>query len=99
MILSLFLQYSWHFLYSSPAQPLGPEDLVWKMVCYFSSSKMNLSIGCILCIGIFKAVMSETLCEVGTFHFKLDFKLTIFQSLSYINSPFRCTTRSFGQDI
>jgi len=27
-------QYSRHFLYSSPAQPLGPEDLVWKMVCY-----------------------------------------------------------------
>ncbi|KAL5161375.1 hypothetical protein HKD37_07G018659 [Glycine soja] len=23
-----------HFLYSSPDQPLGPEDLVWKMVCY-----------------------------------------------------------------
>jgi hypothetical protein len=27
-------QYSRHFLFSSPAQPLGPEDLVWKMVCY-----------------------------------------------------------------
>lgn len=26
-------QYSRHFLYSSPAQPLGPEDLVWRMVC------------------------------------------------------------------
>ncbi|KOM51165.1 hypothetical protein LR48_Vigan08g199200 [Vigna angularis] len=24
-------KYSRHFLYSSPAQPLGPEDLVWKM--------------------------------------------------------------------
>uniref|UniRef100_A0A2P2J8L6 Catalytic n=2 Tax=Rhizophora mucronata TaxID=61149 RepID=A0A2P2J8L6_RHIMU len=22
-----------HFLYSHPAQPLGPEDLVWRMVC------------------------------------------------------------------
>lgn len=21
-------------MYSSPAQPLGPEDLVWRMVCY-----------------------------------------------------------------
>ena len=26
-------QYSRHFLYSSPAQPLGPEDLTWRMVC------------------------------------------------------------------
>ncbi|PNX71604.1 putative glucuronoxylan glucuronosyltransferase F8H-like protein [Trifolium pratense] len=25
-------KYSRHFLFSSPAQPLGPEDLVWKMV-------------------------------------------------------------------
>lgn len=25
-------KYSRHFLYSSPAQPLGPEDLVWKMM-------------------------------------------------------------------
>ncbi|XP_027355989.1 probable arabinosyltransferase ARAD1 isoform X1 [Abrus precatorius] len=25
-------KHSRHFLYSSPAQPLGPEDLVWKMV-------------------------------------------------------------------
>ncbi|RZB79354.1 putative arabinosyltransferase ARAD1 isoform B [Glycine soja] len=26
------VKYSRHFLYSSPAQPLGPEDLVWKMM-------------------------------------------------------------------
>lgn len=26
------VQYSRHFLYSSPAQPLGPEDLVWRMI-------------------------------------------------------------------
>uniref|UniRef100_A0A1J3EXI2 Putative arabinosyltransferase ARAD1 n=1 Tax=Noccaea caerulescens TaxID=107243 RepID=A0A1J3EXI2_NOCCA len=26
-------QYSRHFLYSSHAQPLGPEDLTWRMVC------------------------------------------------------------------
>ncbi|KFK25917.1 hypothetical protein AALP_AA8G180000 [Arabis alpina] len=25
-------QYSLHFLYSSPAQPLGPEDLTWRMI-------------------------------------------------------------------
>ncbi|GKV07023.1 hypothetical protein SLEP1_g18836 [Rubroshorea leprosula] len=25
-------QYSRHFIYSSPAQPLGPEDLVWRMM-------------------------------------------------------------------
>ncbi|KAK7264003.1 hypothetical protein RJT34_31604 [Clitoria ternatea] len=25
-------KYSRHFLYSSPARPLGPEDLVWKMM-------------------------------------------------------------------
>jgi hypothetical protein len=25
-------QFSRHFLYSSPAQPLGPEDLTWRMV-------------------------------------------------------------------
>ncbi|TXG48731.1 hypothetical protein EZV62_024606 [Acer yangbiense] len=25
-------QYSRHFMYSSPAQPLGPEDLVWRMM-------------------------------------------------------------------
>ncbi|XP_019422356.1 PREDICTED: probable arabinosyltransferase ARAD1 [Lupinus angustifolius] len=25
-------KYSRHFIYSSPAQPLGPEDLVWKMM-------------------------------------------------------------------
>ncbi|KAF5442546.1 hypothetical protein F2P56_035191 [Juglans regia] len=25
-------KYSGHFLYSSPAQPLGPEDLVWRMM-------------------------------------------------------------------
>ncbi|CAL9230584.1 unnamed protein product [Arabidopsis halleri] len=25
-------QYSRHFLYSSPAQPLGPEDLTWRMM-------------------------------------------------------------------
>ncbi|KAK9271490.1 hypothetical protein L1049_001849 [Liquidambar formosana] len=28
------VKYSRHFLYSSPAQPLGPEDLVWRMVCF-----------------------------------------------------------------
>jgi hypothetical protein len=28
----IYLQYSRHFLYSSPAQPLGPEDLTWRMV-------------------------------------------------------------------
>ncbi|KAH1113916.1 hypothetical protein J1N35_007294 [Gossypium stocksii] len=27
------LEFSRHFMYSSPAQPLGPEDLVWRMVC------------------------------------------------------------------
>lgn len=25
-------QYSRHFIYSNPAQPLGPEDLVWRMM-------------------------------------------------------------------
>ncbi|KAH0931653.1 hypothetical protein HID58_008770 [Brassica napus] len=25
-------QYSRHFIYSSPAQPLGPEDLTWRMI-------------------------------------------------------------------
>uniref|UniRef100_I1NSK9 Exostosin GT47 domain-containing protein n=1 Tax=Oryza glaberrima TaxID=4538 RepID=I1NSK9_ORYGL len=28
----LKLQYSRHFLYSSPARPLGPEDLTWRMI-------------------------------------------------------------------
>lgn len=28
----IHLQFSRHFLYSSPAQPLGPEDLTWRMV-------------------------------------------------------------------
>ncbi|RWV88989.1 hypothetical protein GW17_00048885 [Ensete ventricosum] len=28
------LQYSRHFLYSSPAQPLGAEDMTWRMVCF-----------------------------------------------------------------
>ncbi|KAE9453405.1 hypothetical protein C3L33_14703, partial [Rhododendron williamsianum] len=27
-------KYARHFLYSHPAQPLGPEDLVWRMVCF-----------------------------------------------------------------
>uniref|UniRef100_A0A7N1AA02 Exostosin GT47 domain-containing protein n=1 Tax=Kalanchoe fedtschenkoi TaxID=63787 RepID=A0A7N1AA02_KALFE len=26
------VKYSRHFIYSSPAQPLGPEDLVWRMM-------------------------------------------------------------------
>lgn len=26
------VKYSRHFLYSHPAQPLGPEDLVWRMI-------------------------------------------------------------------
>ncbi|KAM0953946.1 putative xylogalacturonan beta-1,3-xylosyltransferase [Dioscorea sansibarensis] len=26
------LKYSRHFMYSSPAQPLGPEDLTWRMI-------------------------------------------------------------------
>ncbi|XP_062207203.1 probable arabinosyltransferase ARAD1 isoform X2 [Phragmites australis] len=26
------VKYSRHFLYSSPAQPLGPEDLTWRMI-------------------------------------------------------------------
>ncbi|KAK8593809.1 hypothetical protein V6N12_045882 [Hibiscus sabdariffa] len=26
------LEFSRHFVYSSPAQPLGPEDLVWRMM-------------------------------------------------------------------
>ncbi|KAA3457705.1 putative arabinosyltransferase ARAD1 isoform X1 [Gossypium australe] len=26
------VEYSRHFMYSSPAQPLGPEDLVWRMM-------------------------------------------------------------------
>jgi hypothetical protein len=30
-------QYSRHFLYSSPAQPLGPEDLTWRMVCTYKT--------------------------------------------------------------
>uniref|UniRef100_A0A5B7BYI8 Putative arabinosyltransferase ARAD1 n=1 Tax=Davidia involucrata TaxID=16924 RepID=A0A5B7BYI8_DAVIN len=25
-------KYSRHFFYSNPAQPLGPEDLVWRMM-------------------------------------------------------------------
>ncbi|CAI0626250.1 unnamed protein product [Linum tenue] len=25
-------KYSRHFVYSSPAQPLGPEDLAWRMI-------------------------------------------------------------------
>ncbi|KAJ1285884.1 hypothetical protein BS78_03G312300 [Paspalum vaginatum] len=29
---SNLLKYSRHFLYSSPAQPLGPEDLSWRMI-------------------------------------------------------------------
>ncbi|KAG8078252.1 hypothetical protein GUJ93_ZPchr0007g3575 [Zizania palustris] len=29
---SNLLKYSRHFLYSSPAQPLGPEDLTWRMI-------------------------------------------------------------------
>ncbi|KAJ0243677.1 Exostosin domain-containing protein [Hirschfeldia incana] len=29
---SSLAQYSRHFLYSSPAQPLGPEDLTWRMI-------------------------------------------------------------------
>ncbi|KAF7024287.1 hypothetical protein CFC21_036657 [Triticum aestivum] len=29
---SNLLKYSKHFLYSSPAQPLGPEDLTWRMI-------------------------------------------------------------------
>uniref|UniRef100_M4CWI7 Exostosin GT47 domain-containing protein n=1 Tax=Brassica campestris TaxID=3711 RepID=M4CWI7_BRACM len=27
-----YRKYSRHFLYSSPAQPLGPEDLTWRMI-------------------------------------------------------------------
>ncbi|TVU36565.1 hypothetical protein EJB05_18503, partial [Eragrostis curvula] len=29
---SNLVKYSRHFLYSSPAQPLGPEDLTWRMI-------------------------------------------------------------------
>uniref|UniRef100_A0A0E0FUR9 Exostosin GT47 domain-containing protein n=1 Tax=Oryza nivara TaxID=4536 RepID=A0A0E0FUR9_ORYNI len=29
---SNLLKYSRHFLYSSPARPLGPEDLTWRMI-------------------------------------------------------------------
>ncbi|XP_048602376.1 probable arabinosyltransferase ARAD1 [Brassica napus] len=29
---SSLAQYSRHFVYSSPAQPLGPEDLTWRMI-------------------------------------------------------------------
>jgi hypothetical protein len=32
---SNLLKYSRHFLYSSPARPLGPEDLTWRMVILF----------------------------------------------------------------
>lgn len=35
VLLPFALQYSRHFVYSNPAQPLGPEDLVWRMVCIF----------------------------------------------------------------
>ncbi|KAG6400702.1 hypothetical protein SASPL_137544 [Salvia splendens] len=28
-----YRKYLRHFVYSHPAQPLGPEDLVWRMVC------------------------------------------------------------------
>ncbi|ONM37077.1 Exostosin family protein [Zea mays] len=31
-IQSNLVKYSRHFLYSSPAQPLGPEDLTWRMI-------------------------------------------------------------------
>ncbi|KAJ9185603.1 hypothetical protein P3X46_005215 [Hevea brasiliensis] len=36
-------QYSRHFLYSSPAQSLGPEDLVWRMVCNSLSVAKNFT--------------------------------------------------------
>lgn len=29
---SKLVKYSRHFIYSSPAQPLGPEDLTWRMI-------------------------------------------------------------------
>lgn len=29
---SNLVEYSRHFIYSSPAQPLGPEDLTWRMI-------------------------------------------------------------------
>ncbi|KAM0849229.1 hypothetical protein ACQ4PT_053862 [Festuca glaucescens] len=29
---SYLVKYSRHFIYSSPAQPLGPEDLTWRMI-------------------------------------------------------------------
>ncbi|XP_022852749.1 probable arabinosyltransferase ARAD1 isoform X3 [Olea europaea var. sylvestris] len=32
--LELPFEHSRHFLYSHPAQPMGPEELVWRMVCY-----------------------------------------------------------------
>ena len=32
ILLVMHLQYSRHFIYSSPAQALGPEDLTWRMV-------------------------------------------------------------------
>ncbi|KAF9617846.1 hypothetical protein IFM89_039028 [Coptis chinensis] len=36
-------KYSRHFLYSSPAQPLGPEDLAWRMIAgKLSSIKMHV---------------------------------------------------------
>lgn len=41
---SLFtnIQYSRHFLYSSPALPLGPEDLTWRMVSWISVCKQSI---------------------------------------------------------
>ncbi|CAN1842003.1 Probable arabinosyltransferase ARAD1 [Linum perenne] len=34
-------KYSRHFIFSSPAQPLGPEDLVWRMVRHQLSLPQN----------------------------------------------------------
>ncbi|KAF9616951.1 hypothetical protein IFM89_033021 [Coptis chinensis] len=38
-------KYSKHFLYSSPAQPLGPEDLAWRMcAAYAYTGHVHVSI-------------------------------------------------------
>ncbi|KAK6926168.1 Exostosin, GT47 domain [Dillenia turbinata] len=53
-------KYSRHFLYSHPAQPLGPEDLTWRMI---AGKLVNIKLHCRRSQRVVKESRSACTCE------------------------------------
>ncbi|KAK8627993.1 hypothetical protein V6N13_063706 [Hibiscus sabdariffa] len=70
------LEFSRHFVYSSPAQPLGPEDLVWRMMSGVAT--LPLPMLCLISLSPFEVVM-----PIVELSYLVDHKLSDAQLGSY----------------